>query len=813
MDYITDKLWEKAENKVFDEEKVEREKVIVEVSDEEVLAAGCATRAGLVVISVFMAAFCLGMMSYFAWALTDVVGGECDASQGRYRDYGFCWNLKENWCAQTQCTPSGQAMGTAVNVGSLDASDPNVCPQGCSVCGTEAGQTEKWIEQLTRFDACRKRTARVRECLPTMDTDGSLANYRGYKTAHPQSQQGAAEAFILRDAFLDACDAQEVYADRRDRGGIAVCVSIAFCAWVWLALTAYLVRDPDYVKSPRKTEMPDLDLWSERKGYVHRFHPRSQWLLYSTANNLFGLGVQLYSFYTPTSTNILIPIFQGAWLTLNVVCRGILIAVDQYTIAQAAEVLFDIGFGIIGFLAVLEPFFEPPITNQLPEVDASLTDYALAVKVFSFLWPLVTSAGSMRELYVDNYWPSPATAQARIEGRTSIQSAYTKLGVFVVQLLAACSVYIIMADPRLCHDFRTCQRSDSCDPLKDGALLGRMPIYTDAEGPFAVISGNKMQRVEMISEDGTLKWRWQINTQTELSFVKSPDGKKAYADLTFAIPNGGIENSVKNPGSGSGENMQGTTPTVACATRFEIQCQETNPRHAFASQTGQWDWVAYNASMYKFVARHDAGATSGLPSCFASDSQWWVGNSMFTAGPGLRVGDSDGEEKLGFIFMEQECDSSDSDKPAGCSNQGGSTAPSCRTKNCLVEPPFVASFAPYGRSSLSSDTLKYTTGAASPSTWETTLHVLELDVSELKLSQANAAASSGGSVPPPPASCGSGPGQTPCPSGGGDPNAGAGGSPPPSGPTNTGGASGGGAQCAQPPNCGTPNVNPPCCTN
>ena len=176
------------------------------VSDEEVLAAGRKTRLGLVIISVAMLAFCVGMMGYFAQQLTVVVGGPCDGSQDRHHNYEHCWNLKENWCAQTQCGQgaNGAAVGNAIDPFTLDPTDPNACPQGCSVCGTEDGQTEQWIKQLKRFEVCRVNTAKVRECLPTMDHDGSLANYRGYKTAHPSSQQGASEAFIQRDAFLDA---------------------------------------------------------------------------------------------------------------------------------------------------------------------------------------------------------------------------------------------------------------------------------------------------------------------------------------------------------------------------------------------------------------------------------------------------------------------------------------------------------------------------------------------------------------------------------------------------------------------------------
>ena len=811
FDALKSKLWEKAEDKLFDDKKKkgddeesQKHVEVVILTDDEVLAEGRKTRMGLVFISVAMLAFCVGMMGYFAYSLTDVVGGSCDGSQDRYHNYEHCWNLKENWCAQMQCSADGQAMGTAIDPSSLDPADANVCPQGCSICGTEDGQTEKWIAQLQRFDACRERTAKVRECLPTMDYDGSLANYRGYKTAHPSSQQSAAEAFIQRDAFLDACDAQAVYADRREKGGTAVVACIAVCALVWLAMTAYLMRTPNYEKHPRETEMPDLAKWQDRKDYTHRFHPRSAWLYYNTANNLFGFALQLYSFYTPTSTNILVPIFQGAWMTVMVVARGILVFMDYYTLSEAASVFFDIGFSVIGFTAILDPFFEAKITTDLPEADTSITDYALAVRVAAFLWPVISSAGGIKDLYCDVYWPSPATLKAIKDKQKSFQKRAVKISIFVIQLLAALSVYVIMANPRWCHDFRTCQRKTTCDPL-EGALLSRMPMDTE------VISGNKMQRVEMISDDGTKKWRWQINTQTVLSFTKS--GGKVYADIEFAIPNGDVENKVTTPGTNDADNIAGTTPSSACSTRFEIQCHESNPRHAFKSQTGAWDWVAYNSSMYKFVARHDGGEASGESTCFGANTAWWNDNGMFTAGPDLKIGDGDGEDKVGFIFMEQTCDSSDSDLPRGCSNGPDSDTP-CRTDNCLVEPSYIASYAPYGRASVTG-TWTYTGGDSAPDTWATTQRVFELDVSELRLSTASE--QSDGSPPPgapgsPGAGCGPGEGQTPCDggeAGAGDNNAGS-----------NGGNNGDQQQCvAKPTGCASapcPGVCsegtlPPCC--
>ena len=321
-------------------------------------------------------------------------------------------------------------------------------------------------------------------------------------------------------------------------------------------------------------------------------------LYYNTATNAFGFALQLYSFYTPTNTSILTPIFQGAWMTLMVVTRGILVFMDQYTLSEAASVFFDIGFGIIGFTAILEPFFEPTISTDLPTADESITDHALAVRVAAFLWPLVASAGGIKDLYCDNYWPSPATTKAIAEKKRSIQKRGAKIVIFVLQLLAALSVYVIMGHPDWCHDFRTCQRKTTCDPL-EGGIMSRMVFDYDVVA--AGDGANKMQRVELISDDGAKKWRWQINTKTQMSFTKS--NGKVYADLKLEVPNGSIENKVTTPGSGGQDTVAGTTPTSDCYTRFEVQCHESNPRHAFKSETGKYDWVAYNASTYKFVAR------------------------------------------------------------------------------------------------------------------------------------------------------------------------------------------------------------------
>ena len=135
--------------------------------------------------------------------------------------------------------------------------------------------------------------------------------------------------------------------------------------------------------------------------------------------------------------------------------------------------------------------------------------------------------------------------------------------------------------------------------------------------------------------------------------------------------------------------------------------------------------------------RHDGGETSGDSSCFGANTDWWTDKGMFAAGPGLKVGDGDGEDKVGFVFAENECDTGQNDKPAGCDNSQNSQNP-CRTANCFVEPAYVASYAPYGRATVTG-TWQYTTGQAAPTTFATTQHIFELDISQFELD--NAAAS------------------------------------------------------------------------
>ena len=167
------------------------------------------------------------------------------------------------------------------------------------------------------------------------------------------------------------------------------------------------------------------------------------------------------------------------------------------------------------------------------------------------------------------------------------------------------SVYGIMGNKDLCHTFRTCARPASCTP---NIPVG-VPLDTNL-----INDANKGYRAELISNDATnggkLKWRWQVNAQTTLRFTKV--GSTLYADLKFTpdSQNAG-ENNVKNPGNdvsgipSSGSNVQPSTPlgSSVCGTRFEVQCQEVNPRHAFEELTSTYEWVDYNKSSYKFVAK------------------------------------------------------------------------------------------------------------------------------------------------------------------------------------------------------------------
>jgi len=350
----------------------------------------------------------------------------------------------------------------------------------------------------------------------------------------------------------------------------------------------------------------------------------------------------------------------------------------------------------------------------------------------------------VKGLYVDNYWPSPSTVKAMMEKTRDKKKLIIKSVLFALQLGAAFSVFGIMGSDSLCHSFRTCSRA-SCTPNIPAGL----PL--DVE----LINGNQMQRQELISDDGTMKWRWQINTQTKLKFTKV-DGT-LYADMRFDIPNGAIENRVSEPGSQAEYNVRGNTPSSACEARFEVQCQEANPRHAFKELTKSHEWVDYNTSMYKLVARHEYESTSGTPSCFSSSSEWWTDDAMFVGGENLAVGGTTDSPDVGYVLMEQtNC----------CYSQNGND---CTTKTdyCLVEPPFVGVYTPYGRATVQGN-WEWDDPGSMPGTWGTSLHSFEL-----KINPAISSTDNGGPNPNP----------------GGDPN---------------GGDPNGGD-----PNGGDPNNNPP----
>ena len=552
------------------------ETTTVNVTDEVVKREGRRTGWALVGLSALVAAFCLSMMAYFAAQLADVVGGSCPD----YAPQTNCETMKEMWCKVSQCP-----IGTGTIYDSTNYDSTSSCPQGCSPCSggggggggsqsTGADPVDVWKGRLKRLDACAANTKKVRECLPMTDTDGSLANYRGPKVAHSGLSMAGSTAFLQTDAWLDACDAQATYADRRERGGSAVLAMLCIALLLWILTILYTLRVPNYKKYPRETEVKPLTKFSEKKDFNNRYHPDSLWMWYSSAVALFGFAVQLYSFYTPTTTDVRIPIAQGVWISLEIASRGVLMLLDKFTLMEASGIFFDMGFSIVGFLALLEPFFEPKITTKLPEVDESITDYALAIRVISFVFPLCMSTLKVRDLYIDNYWPSPATAKAMVEKKRSFKRTIIKLVLLGVQFGAAMSVYGIMGNKDLCHTFRTCARPASCTP---NIPVG-VPLDTN------VISGNKGYRAELISNDATnggkLKWRWQVNAQTTLRFTKV--GSTLYADLKFTpdTQNSG-ENNVKNPGndvSGISSNGANVQPSTLSGARCAVRALRCNVR-------------------------------------------------------------------------------------------------------------------------------------------------------------------------------------------------------------------------------------------
>ena len=271
------------------------ETTTVNVTDEVVKREGRRTGWALVGLSELVAAFCLSMMAYFAAQLADVVGGSCPD----YAPQTNCETMKEMWCKVSQCP-----IGTGTIYDSTNYDSTSSCPQGCSPCSggggggggsqsTGADPVDVWKGRLKRLDACAANTKKVRECLPMTDTDGSLANYRGPKVAHSGLSMAGSTAFLQTDAWLDACDAQATYADRRERGGSAVLAMLCIALLLWILTILYTLRVPNYKKYPRETEVKPLTKFSEKKDFNNRYHPDSLWMWYSSAIALFGFAVQL----------------------------------------------------------------------------------------------------------------------------------------------------------------------------------------------------------------------------------------------------------------------------------------------------------------------------------------------------------------------------------------------------------------------------------------------------------------------------------------------------------------------------------------
>ena len=327
------------------------------------------------------------------------------------------------------------------------------------------------------------------------------------------------------------------------------------------------------------------------------------------------------------------------------------------------------------------------------------------------------------------------------EKKKTIQKRGAKIVIFVLQLLAALSVYVIMAHPARCHDSsQTCQRKTTCgDPL-EGGILSRMVFDYDIIG--AGDGANKMQRVEMISDDGAKKWRWQINTKTQMQFTKS--GGKVYADLKFSkFPTAPSRTRPTTPGSGGQDQIAGTTPTENCYTCFEIQCHESNPLHAFKSETAMGLGSPTTVPCINSSPATTAARPSRDSTCFGANTQWWTDKGMFTAGPDLKIGDGDGEEKVGYVFMEKPVTTTTQKRqPAGLQQHPEQPEPVPHRQ--LPRGTRVRRVVRAVRSR-GGHRLVAVHQQHRGATWATTTRVFELDISQFQLDEAG---SSGGKNQP-----------------------------------------------------------------
>lgn len=427
-----------------------------------------------------------------------------------------------------------------------------------------------------------------------------------------------------------------------------------------------------------------------------RFEDGSLWVYKFIASHTVGVTSQLLAFFEPSAIDIRLPIFHGALIVSEMfIVTGALVS-EKHLTAVFSAAIFGVAYSLLGYFTLLELFFEEPSEGRLPEAE-DVSDAALAFKVISFLYPLIGLTQELSEIMGDHL-------KRLVQSETNSKTAPKKLlpnaakGV-IAALYAGAAVWLMcaMASPDFCHDYRTCARGD-CEP---DVPLG---LAVDADP----ITGNIFPRMRMLNEDATQIWRVQGEMKFSLSFTRSSGSLLAQLDLTQS---GVMESKVSEPGAQTEVQVRtsAVTPTT-CSATFKVECMESNPRLAFQHLSDDWEWVAYNKSVTRWTPQDP------VPQCWSATTGWWT--EMLAIGPSITTGSSSGgTRKAGLVFAPAVEDCTEGRK-------------------CIDAPPYVATYAPYGRASVTGD-WETVAGDAIDSTWFTGTYSFRIDVDEQVLGAVN----------------------------------------------------------------------------
>ena len=196
-----------------------------------------------------------------------------------------------------------------------------------------------------------------------------------------------------------------------------------------------------------------------------------------------------------------------------------------------------------------------------------------------------------------------------------------------------------MAHPAWCHDFTATQ-----DHLR--SLGGSQPHGVRLRHHRRGDSANKMQRVEMISDDGSKKCAGRSTPRRRCS---SPSPAARFTQISSLKFQRHREQGHDAGFRGRDHRRHDPTET---ATPAEISAT-VQPATRWKSETGKWDWVATTVPQIRRPPRWRRD--SGDSTCFNNTGV--DGQRHITAGPDLKIATATARRRLAMFWKTRRHES------------------------------------------------------------------------------------------------------------------------------------------------------------